>query len=219
MARPFGPRANTGSRLSLVVAVVALAAFSVFLYAFVRSPYVSRAQEPINQPVMFSHQHHAGDLGIDCRYCHTSVETSSYASLPATEICMTCHSQIWTESPMLAPVRQSYATNQPIAWNKVNTLADYVYFDHSIHVQKGVGCVSCHGQTDQQPLAWKAQQFQMSWCLDCHRDPAPQIRPADQVTNMHWQAPADRRALGLQLVRDYHILGPEILTSCSTCHR
>jgi hypothetical protein len=219
MARIFGPRANTISRTSIVVAVAALAGFALLLGVFVRSPYVTRAQTPINQPVMFSHQHHAGDLGIDCRYCHTSVEDSSYASIPATEICMTCHSQIWTESPMLAPVRQSYTTNTPIAWNKVNTLADYVYFDHSIHVQKGVGCASCHGQVDEQPLAWKQQPLQMSWCLDCHRDPGPSLRPRDQVTNMHWEPAGDRQALGQQLIRDYHILGPDILTSCSTCHR
>ena len=219
MARIFGPQANTVSRTSLVVAIAALAGFAVVMGVFVRSPYVTRAEEPINQPVLFSHQHHAGDLGLDCRYCHTSVEDSSYSSLPATEICMTCHSQIWTESPLLAPVRQSFITNTPIAWNKVNTLPDYVYFDHSIHVQKGVGCATCHGQVDEQPLALKAQSLQMSWCLDCHRDPGPNLRPVAQVTNMHWQAPADPRILGQQLVRDYQILGPEILTSCSTCHR
>lgn len=219
MAPIFSRRANTIARATIIGALLALTGFLVVAGIVARSPYVTRAQEPINQPVMFSHQHHAGDLGLDCRYCHISVEDSSYATLPATEVCMTCHSQIWTESPMLAPVRQSFTTNTPLAWNKVNTLPDYVYFDHSIHVQKGVGCATCHGQVDEQPLAFKAQSLQMSWCLDCHRDPGPNLRPLDQVTNMHWQPTTDPQVLSQQLVRDYHILGPEILTSCSTCHR
>jgi hypothetical protein len=218
MARPFGPYANTIARVSIVVGLLGLAGLAWLLGIFSRSPYVTRAKEPIDQPVLFSHQHHAGDLGIDCRYCHTSVEDSSFAGLPATEICMTCHSQIWTDSPLLAPVRQSFTTGTPIQWNRVNTLPDFVYFDHSIHVQKGVGCATCHGQVDEQPLALNAQPFNMSWCLDCHRAPQQALRPLDQITNMHWQS-ADQATLGHQLFQQYHIVGPDVLTSCSTCHR
>jgi Cytochrome c7 and related cytochrome c/Class III cytochrome C family len=215
----FGPRANTIARLSIVVAFLAVAGGALVAGVLARSPYATRAQESINQPVMFSHQHHTGDLGIDCRYCHTSVEDSSFAGLPATEICMTCHSQIWTDSPLLAPVRQSFATNTPLQWNRVNDLPDFVYFDHSIHVRKGIGCATCHGQVDEQPLALKQQPFNMSWCLDCHRAPQQYLRPLDQITNMHWQPSGDQATLGQQLFRQYHILGPDILTSCSTCHR
>jgi len=218
MARPFGPYANTIARVSIVVGLLGLAGLAWLLGIFSRSPYVTRAKEPIDQPVLFSHQHHAGDLGIDCRYCHTSVEDSSFAGLPATEICMTCHSQIWTDSPLLAPVRQSFTSGTPLQWNRVNTLPDFVYFDHSIHVQKGVGCATCHGQADEQPLALNAQPFNMSWCLDCHRAPQQALRPLDQITSMHWQS-ADQATLGQQLFQQYHILGPDVLTSCSTCHR
>jgi hypothetical protein len=215
----FAPQANTIARLSIVVAFLAVAGGALVAGVLARSPYATQAQEPVNQPVMFSHQHHAGDLGIDCRYCHTSVEDSSFAGLPATEICMTCHSQIWTDSPLLAPVRQSFTSNTPLQWNRVNDLPDFVYFDHSIHVQKGIGCATCHGQVDEQPLALKQQPFNMSWCLDCHRAPQPNLRPLDQITNMHWQPAGDPAALGQQLFQQYHILGPDILTSCSTCHR
>ncbi len=139
------------------------------LYAIELSPIYTRVNEAREQPVPFSHKHHAGELGIDCRYCHTSVEKSSFAGLPPTQTCMTCHSQIWTNAPMLEPVRASYRDDKSIAWTRVNALPDFVYFDHSIHVSKGIGCTTCHGQVAEMPLTWKANTLYMSWCLDCHR--------------------------------------------------
>ena len=148
---------------------------------------------PFQQPVPFSHKHHVSDDGIDCRYCHTSVEKSSFAGLPPTETCMTCHSQIWTDSPMLAPVRASFATNTPLKWNRVHDLPGYVYFNHSIHVAKGIGCSTCHGRVDQMPLTRKTETLYMKWCLDCHRNPQKYIRPRDKIYDMAWQ-PARRSA-------------------------
>src|ERR687887_2196966 len=154
--------------------------------------------EPVEQPIPFSHKHHVGDDGIDCRYCHTSVEKSSFAGLPPTQTCMNCHSQIWSQSPMLEPVRQSAQTGQPLQWNRVHVLGDFVYFDHSIHVQKGIGCSTCHGRIDEMPLTWKAESLQMSWCLECHRNPERFVRPKDQVFNMAWQPPANQEEVGLR---------------------
>jgi cytochrome c peroxidase len=147
------------------------------------------------------------------------VETSSFAGIPPTKSCMNCHSQIWSDSPMLEPVRQSLASGRPIAWNRVHNLPDFVYFDHSIHVNKGVGCVTCHGRVDRMPLTWQHQSLLMEWCLECHRQPERYVRPRAEVFNMDWQPPADAVALGRKLVREYNILDSSILTSCSTCHR
>ena len=181
-----------------------------------RSGYITGQKEVIDQPVPFSHKHHVGDDGIDCRYCHTTAETAAFAGLPPTQTCMSCHSQVWAQAPVLAPVRQSFATGQPLEWNRVHQLPDFVYFDHSIHVQKGVGCATCHGQVDQMPLTWKAESLQMSWCLECHRNPERYVRPREEVFNMAWRPPANQDELGRQLVLEYHI---QSLTSCSTCHR
>jgi hypothetical protein len=186
------------------------------LELYVRSPWITQVGQPVDQPVAFSHKHHVADDGIDCRYCHTNVETGAFAGMPGTQTCMNCHSQVWAQSPALEPVRRSFASGQPIRWNRVNNLAEFVYFDHSIHVQKGFGCSSCHGPVDQMPLTYKAQTFQMSFCLDCHQNPAQYVRPEDQVFNMAWQAPANQDALGAQLVQAYHI---QSKISCSTCHR
>jgi hypothetical protein len=159
-------------------------------------------------------------LGLDCRYCHTSVETSSFAGIPPTETCMTCHSQIWSESPMLEPVRESYRTNRPLAWNRVHDLPDFAYFNHGIHVAKGVGCVSCHGRVDLMPLMWKEQPLTMEWCLGCHRAPERHVRPREYVFNMEWQPPSAQLALGKELVHEYGIeTETGRLTNCSTCHR
>lgn len=216
MPQIFGPSANAISRLTIVGGVAAVAVAAGLALLVVRSPYATAQGAPIDQPVPFSHKHHVGDDGIDCRYCHTTVEQSSFAGMPSTQTCMNCHSQIWAQSPVLEPVRQSFQSGQPLEWNRVHVLGDFVYFDHSIHVQKGIGCSTCHGQVDQMPLTWKAQSLQMSWCLDCHRNPERYVRPRDQVFNMDYQPPPNQQELGAQLVMEYHI---QSKTSCSTCHR
>jgi hypothetical protein len=212
----FGPRSNTLARLSILGAAFVLATVAAAAFGYVRSPWVTSVGAAPDQPVPFSHKHHVTDDGIDCRYCHTSVETSSYAGMPDTKTCMNCHSQIFAQSPTLAPVRASFQTGKPIVWNSVNRLPDYVYFDHSIHVQKGVGCVSCHGRVDDMPLTAKSESLQMSFCIDCHRAPQNQIRPRDQVFNLSWQPPADQAAFQAELVQKYQV---ESKLSCSTCHR
>ncbi|MBO0738157.1 MAG: cytochrome c3 family protein [Alphaproteobacteria bacterium] len=169
------------------------------------------------QPVPFSHKHHVSGLGLDCRYCHTTVEISENAGMPSTHTCMTCHSQIWTNAEMLAPVRQSLAADQPLRWSRVYTLPDYVYFDHSIHIAKGVGCTECHGPIGDMPLTRKASTLHMSWCLSCHRDPAPHLRPLDQVFNPQWRR-TSKTPSGEQLMTAYHI-HPETLSDCGVCHR
>ena len=181
-----------------------------------RSPYVTRVEEARPQPVPFSHKHHVLGVGLDCRYCHTSVEETAFAGIPPTETCMTCHSQLYTDSPILEPVRESFRTGSSIAWTRVHDLPDFVYFNHSIHLHKGIGCQTCHGQVDRMPLMWKAETLNMEWCLSCHRDPARFVRPRDQVFNMEWEPPADRESLGQQLVKEYRI---QELTNCSICHR
>lgn len=170
------------------------------------------------QPVPFSHEHHVRALGIDCRYCHTSVETSSSAGLPSTQTCMNCHSQIWTNADLLAPVRQSYATGQPLQWARVHDLPDFVFFNHSIHVNKGVGCASCHGRVDQMPLTWKTQTLFMSWCLECHRHPEQQIRPREAVFDVAWQSDKPQAERGPELVIKNQVI-TKGLTDCYTCHR
>lgn len=169
---------------------------------------------PLKQPVPFSHKHHVGELGIDCRYCHTTVEKSASAGIPPMHTCMSCHSQIWTNAAMLKPVRDSIEQGKPVIWNRVTRLPKYVYFDHSIHVSKGIGCVSCHGAVDEMPLMKKARTFLMRDCLSCHREPEKYIRPRDQVFNLHWSGSVD----GESLVREYRI-PKQRLTECGTCHR
>ncbi|MBK9713953.1 MAG: cytochrome c3 family protein [Kouleothrix sp.] len=219
MSQIFHPSTNTIARASILGAVVALAGLLAAGWYLVRSPWSTGVGVPVSQPVPFSHEHHVKALGIDCRYCHTSAETSSFAGIPPTYTCMSCHSQIWQNSPMLQPVRDSLANDTPIAWNRVNNLPDYVYFNHAIHVDKGVGCVTCHGRVDQMPLTWKAQSLQMSWCLSCHRAPEQYIRPREEVFNMDYQPAEDQLALGRRLVQEYRIMPVSQLTSCSTCHR
>ena len=184
-----------------------------------RSPFVNYMGVAQIQPVPFSHQHHVGGLGIDCRYCHTSVETSSFAGIPPTKICMNCHSQIWTNTPMLEPVRASFRTGNSLVWTRVNDLPDFVYFDHSIHISKGIGCYSCHGPVDRMPLMYAAHTLQMEWCIDCHRSPEKNLRPTEQVFNMEYTPPADQMVLGAKLAKQYHLRSVYDLTSCNTCHR
>lgn len=216
MAQIFHPSTNTLSRLSLFGAFFVLAAFAWLVNAVNRSAYVTREGVARAQPVPFSHKHHIGGLGIDCRYCHTSVEDSAFAGIPPTKTCMTCHAQIWVDSPMLEPVRQSYRTGQPMVWTRVNDLPDFAYFNHSIHVKKGMGCVTCHGRVDQMPLMWQAASLQMEWCLECHRAPERFVRPRELVFQMSGEAPHTPTALEQHLVQEYGITS---LTSCSVCHR
>jgi Cytochrome c7 and related cytochrome c len=206
-------------RLFLVGALSLVAGSIVFAVGFARSDWVTSAHmHPPAQPVPFSHRHHAGELGIDCRYCHTSVADSPRAGFPPTHTCMTCHSQIWTGAPMLEPVRASFAENKSLNWNRVAVLPNYVFFRHDIHIAKGVGCVECHGRVDKMALTERAIPLTMQFCLDCHRDPAPRLRPAAEITNMSWQATDDRRAQGETLLKHYGIRVGQI-THCFVCHR
>jgi hypothetical protein len=218
MAQLFKRRANALAKLTLVGVPLLIVGASVTLFAFARSDFWTRVDVPLEQPVPFSHKHHVADDGIDCRYCHTSVENSSFAGIPPTETCMTCHSQIWKDAPVLQPVRESWQTGAPIKWLRVHDLPNYVYFDHSIHVNKGVGCATCHGQVNEMPLTFKTQELYMRWCLNCHRDPAKFIRPKDQVFNMTYKEPTSQSSLGQQLLATNHV-HTQGLTDCYTCHR
>lgn len=220
MAQIFSPAADAWIRLFLLAACGALVGTVVFAVAYARTDWVTeRGTHPPSQPVPFSHKHHVSELGVDCEYCHSTVAVSARASLPPTYTCMSCHSQIWTNAPMLAPVRESLASNTPIAWHRVAQLPEYVYFRHDIHVAKGVGCSECHGAIDTMPLTFRAKALTMEFCLDCHRDPAPHLRPRDQVTNLHWTvAGNDRQALGHKLMQDYGIRAGQ-LDHCYVCHR
>ena len=203
MAQIFHPSFNALAKGSIFGAVILLAGLGWVGYTVEQSPYVTGAGIPVDQPVPFSHEHHARGLGIDCRYCHTSVEDSHFAGIPPTKTCMTCHSQIWSTAEMLRPVRQSWATDNPIQWNRVHNLPDFVFFNHSVHVAKGIGCVTCHGQVDRMPLMFQQASLQMEWCLECHRDPGKFVRPREEVFNINWQPPADpaeRHALQARLV-------------------
>lgn len=217
MAQIFHPSTNTVSRLSILTVGLTLAAISYAGY-YGNLTYGNRLNVPIEQPVQFSHKHHVTDDGIDCRYCHTSVDKAAFAGLPPTETCMTCHSQIWKDSPLLEPVRESARTGKPIEWTRVHDLPDFVYFDHSIHVKKGVGCVSCHGPVDQMPITWRNETMTMGWCLDCHREPEKFLRPRERVYDMSWK-PANQIEMGRRLVKEYKILPSHQLTNCSICHR
>ncbi len=216
MAQFFSSNANTVARFTILGVVCALGALACYGYWIAESPWETRQDVPREQPVPFSHEHHVGGLGIDCRYCHTTVETSSFANIPPAKICMNCHSQMWAVAPALEPVRESYRTGLSIQWTRVTDLPDFVYFDHSTHIHHGIGCSTCHGRVDRMPLTWQAVSLRMQWCLDCHRDPAGYVRPRDQVFNMSYTAPPDQLALGQRLVKEYNIRS---LTSCSTCHR
>src|SRR5580700_4198646 len=205
MPQIFHHSTNTISRLSIYGAVFIVTILGALLYRVELSPIYTRVNEAREQPVPFSHKHHAGELGIDCRYCHTTVEKSSFAGVPPTQTCMTCHSQIWVNSPMLEPVRASYRDDKSIQWTRVNAVPDFVYFNHSIHINKGIGCTTCHGPVGDMPLTWRANTLQMGWCLDCHRAPEKFVRPRDQVFNVHYQPPPDQVEMGLRLVKEYKI--------------
>ena len=214
MAQLFPRSATAVARASLVLGAVVAAGAGAALWIVAHSGIVTRQGEVLPQPVPFSHDHHVGQIGIDCRYCHTSVESSATAGLPPTQTCMNCHNQLWTNAEILEPVRASYRTKQPLRWAKVNDLPDFVSFNHSIHVAKGVACVTCHGQVDQMPLMYQAESLQMEWCLSCHKDPTPNIRPREEVTNVAWVPPAGYNPH--DLAAKYNV---QAKTSCSTCHR
>jgi hypothetical protein len=219
MSALFKPSANFFARFSLAVVGIVLGGALLTLWGYWRVPAGQGLQEEIVQPVFFDHRHHVVDDLIDCRYCHFNVERGASAGVPSTEMCLNCHSQIWNRSPKLEPVRRSYFTGRPIEWNRVHQLPDYAYFNHSIHVNKGIGCVTCHGRIDQMAAVTKVNSLQMSWCLECHRNPAPNLRPRDQITSMTWQPPADpaaATALGAKLMKSYEV---NSRVSCTTCHR
>lgn len=218
MPQIFRPYADTVARAVLIGLLVLPFAAIGLAYAFMRSPYVTGEDVVIEQPVPFSHKHHVGELGLDCRYCHDSVEKSSYAAVPPTHTCMTCHSQLYTNTALLAPVRESLAEGKPIRWHKVHRLPDYVYFDHSVHVKHGVGCTTCHGEVETMPLMQQAAPLTMGWCISCHRDPAPQLRPASQIFSTGWKPAKDQAAKGRKLMDELHI-DPSHLTDCAVCHR
>jgi Cytochrome c7 and related cytochrome c len=232
MAQIFHRSTNSLSRATIFGAVFVVAALFWAAAQVQRSPYVTYAGVVRPQPAPFSHQHHVAGLGIDCRYCHSSVENSRFAGIPPTKTCMNCHAQIWTKAPMLEPVRESFRTDKSLVWTRVNDLPDFVYFDHSIHINKGVGCNTCHGPVDRMPLMYNYASLQMEWCLNCHRAPEKNLRPRDQVFNMRYQAPTadspvivdgksfvDQDSLGLYLVKAYKLRSERDITSCNTCHR
>ncbi|MGA1195085.1 MAG: cytochrome c3 family protein [Candidatus Latescibacterota bacterium] len=221
MAQLFPRGSNAFARMSIVLVLVIAGTAITILLNTNRLHYVSDVEVAKEQPVPFSHKHHVTGVGIDCRYCHTSVEESAFANIPPVETCMTCHSQIWTESPLLEPIRESYRTGKPVEWVRIHDLPDFVYFNHSIHVSKGVGCQTCHGQVDEMPLMWKVNTLNMEWCLECHRAPEKFVRPKEEVFNMAWKAVdehghSNQATLVASLVKEYDI-NPS--TDCSTCHR
>lgn len=217
MAQLFPPSANAWARASLVLLLVTLVTVVLLAYAMGNSPYFTRQTEARHQPVSFSHRHHVESMGIECRYCHYHVEESKFAGIPPTHTCMTCHSQIWADSDYLKPVRESYEKEDPIEWTRVHDLPDFVYFNHAIHVAKGVGCYSCHGRIDQMAAVYQAHDLTMGWCLECHRNPENYLRPRSEITNMAWRAESEpQEQLGLRLVEEYQVNPQE---HCYTCHR
>jgi hypothetical protein len=232
MPQIFHRSTNSISRITIILSVVLVSGLLFAAAELQRSPYYSWRGVSRVQPVPFSHQHHAGGLGLDCRYCHTSVETSNFAGIPPTKTCMNCHAQIWTNAPMLEPVRESYRSGRSLVWTRVNAVPDYVYFDHSIHINKGVGCNDCHGPVDRMPLMYAANTLQMEFCLNCHRAPEKYLRPKSEVFNMRYEQPStekplamdgktftDQDTLGIYLREKYHLRTPFDIMSCSTCHR
>jgi hypothetical protein len=219
MSQIFHHSANTFARITMFGGVFLVGFLGWVGFELNRSSYETRQGQVREQPVPFSHAHHVGGLGLDCRYCHTTVETSSFANIPPTKTCMNCHSQIWTTSPMLEPVRASFRTGNSIQWTRVHDLPDFVYFNHSIHVAKGVGCETCHGRVDRMPLMATAASLRMQWCLDCHRNPEMNLRPREAITQMGYKPAGSQEEIGKRLAKEYKIRDARTLTSCNTCHR
>lgn len=218
MAQIFHPSMRVVSRASIIASLIVIGFIGWVGWDWYRSGYFTGVNVPVEQPVPFSHEHHVNGLGISCGYCHTSVEKAAFAGIPPTHTCMTCHSQIWTGAPMLEPVRASYRTQKPLEWVRVHDLPDFAYFNHSIHVNKGMACQVCHGDVNIMPLTWKSSTLQMAWCLDCHRAPEKYIRPVEEIYNFDYKPPADQIAFGKELVKKYNVKVKQ-LTDCSICHR
>lgn len=219
MPQIFPPSSDTVLRIGLLGLVGVGAAIVITPMVWIRTPYNQNRGYPVEQPVQFDHRHHYGDDEIDCLYCHTTATRGPYAGVPASSVCMGCHGQIWNNSAMLEPVRRSFFSGMPLPWNRVHRVPDFVYFDHSAHVTKGVGCVSCHGRVDLMALVHQEMPLNMGWCLDCHRNPARHLRPLDQLTSMTWRPPEDPReadGLARRLQQERRV---QSLTSCTTCHR
>jgi Cytochrome c7 and related cytochrome c len=212
----FPPWGNSLFRFSLTMAAAGLVGVPTFFMLWVRTPYATGQQEPRVQPVKFDHRHHVRDEGIECTYCHFEALRSAFAGVPPTSLCMGCHAQIWTRSPELAAVRASWIEDRPIAWRRVNALPQHVYFDHAIHVKKGVGCVTCHGRVDEMAQVLQVEELSMSWCLDCHRDPERYVRPPEKVTDMEWVPDRPQREVGAEIVSR---LAVRPMTDCVGCHR
>ena len=207
----------------LLLAVIGGATYVPVVVMYGASPITTDVGYAPQQPVPFSHALHAGQLGMDCRYCHSTVEKAAFAAVPPTQTCMNCHVNIKGDSPNLAPVRESYATGKPVEWKKVHDLPDYAYFNHSIHVNKGIGCVTCHGRVDKMEVVFQDQPLSMGWCIECHRNPEKHLRPREEVTNMTWDAllatGKTQEVLGLELKKKYNVHDVAYMTSCYTCHR
>ncbi len=218
MAALFKPQANVAAKLGLIGLTALVLAGIGWWWGYPRTNYRRQEFWYVQQPVPFSHEHHVNALGIDCRFCHTSVTSSSNAGMPPTYTCMTCHSQVWTNAQMLAPVRDSLARNEPIPWHRVYNLPDYVFFDHSIHIAKGVGCAECHGQVNRMPLTYKAVDLEMTFCIDCHQNPGPHLRPRSEIFNMEWTRNAATPSVRT-LMAEYNVRAGGSLLDCSTCHR
>jgi hypothetical protein len=215
----FTRRANRIARRSVAAALFVIVAVPLALMVYVRSSFATGEHRDIAQPVAFDHRIHAKDLRIDCRFCHSGADRGAVAGLPPTVACMGCHSKVWRESEQFAPVRASLATHRPIQWRRVNALPDFVFFDHSIHLAKGVGCATCHGHVAEMARVSQATPLSMRWCVECHRDPGPNLRPREMVASTSWTPPTGKVAadsLSADLTLRYHV---RQLTSCSTCHR
>lgn len=233
MSQVFPKTANALARTTIFAAFCFLLIATWVVYLLMRASWLTKQSEFIEQPVQFSHLHHVGGDGFDCRYCHTSVENSSYAGIPPTRTCMNCHSQLWTNAPILEPIRASFRSDTRLVWIKVNALPDFVYFNHQIHVNKGIGCFTCHGPIDKMPIVYQAQSLQMEWCIGCHRAPENNLRPKEEVFNMEYRQPSwdhpvtlktgetftDQLSLGLFLKKRYNIGTATHMTTCSVCHR
>ncbi|MGE0361866.1 MAG: cytochrome c3 family protein [Vicinamibacterales bacterium] len=216
MPQIFPKSANAWSKASIFTVLGLVLSLGWTVAVLQRSDFVTAANTFVDQPVQFSHQHHVGGIGIDCRYCHNSVEVAATASIPPTKTCINCHSQIWSTSPYLEPVRASFRDDKPLQWTRVHDLPDFVYFNHSIHVTKGMACETCHGRVDQMPLMRQQSSLQMEWCLECHRNPEQYVRPRSEVFTMGYVPAVAQSELGPQLVAEYNI---KSLTNCSVCHR
>jgi hypothetical protein len=216
MAALFPRWTNTAARASLLAAACALVGLPVALMAWVRTPNATRRYQPVTQPIAFDHRVHVTGQRIDCRYCHYSADRSASAGIPPSSMCVPCHSASWMRTDVMAPVRTSVASGKPLQWNRVYALPGFVYFNHAIHVTKGVGCETCHGRVDQMASVYQAAPLSMQWCVSCHRDPAEHLRPVGEVTTMGWTPPVPQRQLGEALVREHRV---QQLTNCTTCHR